>query len=739
MWSEWAREWIGLLFLVAGPIPLAWTLAALYCNPREQGVAHTWLGLITLWLGLQTALGLLIGAFHLFHFWGLLAAQGLLFVIGAAAWRASGAGAAGKAILIKTGQFQWPAPLVTLPLAGLAAFMASILILAPTTCYDTLMYHYPTMATWLSTNSLEMFDQWFYISRYPFGWGLLGALFMAGTSGDGLALAGNLIILPYFLLALYLLCRRFGASRDKAALAAAFAAACPIVLQTLHGINADVPLAAFFTAMLYFSLNYQEERRLADIGFFLLAGALLCGVKMSGPVYAIVAGTPFLLLELGRLMRRQPILPSAEQWREQGLWLAGCVAGLFFVGGFWYFRNWIQVGNPLGFVDVSIGGTVIFPAGDRVEPMVQDVRRGNLLNIFEPANLEHWRIVGTEVARFYGLPLLFLVLGALALPYRVLAPLETRRASHALILLFLIPVTLYLYVSSPFTGDNGSNNWRLTPWMGWQLRYGFPLLAVLACAASISPLFPERLWLKIMALLSMGIGGVAATIHLSAYKRLGAGPLSEQFTHLTQTLAEQTIPNMGAVAGCTAALLILGFLTKSWLARSGAALDRDPSAEPATRAGARVNPWHVQGLALACAALLLPSLAGIPHARAKDALYGGVARFVDAHVGPGEVVAYARSHRAYWLFNREYSNAIAFVRAESNDPAQWVRQLREAGASYVAIGPVPGRALPRELEWLQSEALAEKHGWEHVFGQHPQRDMIIYRLTAADPVERPAE
>ncbi len=88
-----------------------------------------------------------------------------------------------------------------------------------------------------------------------------------------------------------------------------------------------------------------------------------------------------------------------------------------------------------------------------------------------------------------------------------------------------------LYWHTPYSADNGFNNWQITPWLGGQMRFGLPclgLLAVLAAAGAAAlnvrreltallaalacALVPAQLGLLDKAAILLVLGGAALSL-----------------------------------------------------------------------------------------------------------------------------------------------------------------------------------------------------------------------------------
>jgi hypothetical protein len=148
-------------------------------------------------------------------------------------------------------------------------------------------------------------------SRAP---GVIGAVFFAA-----------------FLLQIRGLARRVGASSSGADLAAALFAGLPAITATIDSCFVDLPYAAFVLAAVRLALDRGPGIRFAVAGVF---AGFAAGTKYFGlPTICLLA----LLV---------PFSASGTWWEKA--WNTGVLVTLAaVVGGSWYLRNWIVLGNPI--------------------------------------------------------------------------------------------------------------------------------------------------------------------------------------------------------------------------------------------------------------------------------------------------------------------------------------------------------------------------------------------------------
>jgi hypothetical protein len=463
-----------------------------------------------------------------------------------------------------------------------------------------------------------------------------------------------------------------------------------------------VPFAAFFVAGAWWALAWAADRSRTDLALALVSLGLLAGTKMTGPIYAAAIA----LAALGwRWTRRDAAAASAESALPVAI---GAVLALL-AGGFWYARNWIDVGNPLGLVRIDLGGRIVFSG----EITIEMIQRTSLARAFDTADPAHWRTLFTQIAARLQLPFALLAVQAAFLPRAFAAARGGGRRGMLVVLLALTALCAVLFWAHTGTAAQGFSSRAIGPFLGQGLRYGFGLIALVAVIAAVSATGAGTgARLASGAVLAGALCGVVGgtlseAVKAAAFRggevewasglleRLGASP--------GRALGELAGAMRDRLAGVLVSTIAWGALT--WLLSS---------AHFARRSAPR-------GLLLG--AILL---AAIPLGRARrDAarrdLYGGVPEWISANVAPGGTVAYAFSVYSYLFYGKDFRADVAYVPASPNGEAAWQGALRARGASVVALGPSMGprrsveeiAADVRELAWLERAG----SGWERVLGE----------------------
>jgi hypothetical protein len=678
-----------LVYLFA-PLPLAlWAARRLRDAHGEAfSEAGSWFAILTVWFCLTEMAGLLIGSLNMLHYSGVMAAEILMALAGMLMLRLDrthGAGQFPAFSVFRPDRFSAPAAW----LAGLGVIVLAWLLLVPSKQYDTLDYHLTVIGTWLHEQHFADQDKSFYIARYPFGWEVCAAMAILAGGSEAFLLICNVAGWAHCALAAYLFSRILGGEQQRAGLAAAFLAVTPIVLWTLHGLNVDVPLAGAFTGCLYAGFAFARRKKLSCLSLFLLNGAILCSVKMSGPVY--------FLLACAATLAAACFSPAAGRWQREDFrrllrrsWvLVPALAVFLYAGGYWYFRNLLLWLNPLGFVEIRIGPLKLFSVYGPVEEMARDPGRGTLINLFNWRDEAHRAIFFEQARHYFSLSGLVLLAALPGLLLALLFPGQNTDRRSVFLLAGLLLITAVLYTITPFTGDNSINGWTLTPWMGWSMRYGFPCLAMLAAGAALSRVWLPR-WL-LHALLAACV--LQGAIHLMEYyEALPASGMDFDRTlraiwaHFSGAAAPHAARVLLFLLGTGGALLLLRI---AWSAQGCRRLTRP--------------------IALSLCVLIFACLmasAADQYEKAKQERFGPIIAFMRHGIAPEARIAYSWCRWASFYFTPGWRNSITRIPAGSESENIWFEKFMASDADYYACGPWPFEGDERELLWLQSGRLA---------------------------------
>ncbi|MCZ0904104.1 hypothetical protein ON021_29810, partial [Microcoleus sp. HI-ES] len=131
---------------------------------------------------------------------------------------------------------------------------------------------------------------------------------------------------------------------------------------------------------------------------------------------------------------------------------------------------------------------------------------------FNPSNFSHWQTVGLQIIIRLQLPFLAIALQVLAAPLAFIQGKTRIINQNNIILIILLASTGILYLITPYTsGTAGESIGQLSPILGFNLRYGFPFLSVLAIAAAATATLLKTQNLVVLAVvLVSGLLGITS-------------------------------------------------------------------------------------------------------------------------------------------------------------------------------------------------------------------------------------
>jgi hypothetical protein len=697
---------LALLIVAGGPIPLCLGLLELP-RARPRGAAEAWLAVLTAWCALQVALVLVLGGAGVYRKPVVLACEIALAAAGTA-WPARRGSGGRLALALAIGQplDRFERTIVASTAAAGVVFLVR-LATRPILDFDSLWYHLPNMAEWYRTGSFEMMDGTGrpvveQVLRYPYCWEALSSLFFFPFRDDFCVSVPKLVTWAMLGLGVHVLAVRLGARRLHALAAASLTVTVPFLLFDLNTLRVDVPFAAFFVAGVWFALAWAADRSRGDLAFALVSLGLLSGTKMTGPIYAGVIA--LAALGLRRVRRDAATEPPGS---AAPVAVAALLALL--AGGFWYARNWIEVGNPFGLVRIDAGGRVLLPG----EITIEMIQRTSLARTFDATDPAHWRTLLTQVAARLQLPFALLVVQAAFLPRAFAVARGDARRSMLVTVLILTVLSAALFWAHTGTAAQGFSSRTIGPFLGQGFRYGFGLLGLVAVIAAVSATgVCTGARLVTGAVLAGALCGVLGGTLSEAVKAAAfRGGGVEWASGLLERIGSAPGRALGELAGAMRGQLPGVLASTAFWAGATAVL-----------AIARPGRW-TRPRAILLGVIVFVVAAGVGRAQRDDARrdsYGGVPEWISANLAPGGTVAYAFSVYSYLFYGTDLRANVEYVPATSGDEAAWQAALRARGASVVALGPSmgPRRSVEEisadvpELAWLERAG----SGWERVLG-----------------------
>jgi hypothetical protein len=676
-----------LVIIYIGPLPLClwfiWLLGKKDKN-NKSGFAHFLLVLIVCWCVLEISIGIILGIFHLLNFTTLLLAEIIVF-------------SAGMGFLLsfkRSAPFLYFKDLMKIPqkfnsfeklILGVISFVCIILLwnimTFPIKDYDSLAYHLPVMAKWYQTGSFSMLEQFGQISRYPYNWEVLCTLHLFPFKRDFLVAFPNLIAWGLFGLSIYLLGLKIGAARINSLAISCLALSIPIVLRNVNTLHIDLVFAAFFMASLYLLVHTVHTMSTKYFALSLSTLGLFLGIKTSGFIYGLILMAVFILMIFKSIYFDKQFQNFSFKSYRTGIFHF-VFGGMFFLllGGFWYLRNFVETGNPIGNMKVQIGNLLIFPG--TIESKV--IYRTTLAKTFDSTNLSHWKTVINQMDSQLGIPFFVMMFLVFVLITTFFIDKKSIRIYTFIGLSTLLVITFVIFWITPYSGTNKALEYQLTPWFGQAIRYAFPFIGLFAVLSAAGAGGTKRISIHHLTIATVVlIGSISGLYRLGYYFGIKGNKVLYIATFLLLLIGINRIILKKLVKyPIILYLLILSLiLTITWIARE----KRDTN---------------------------------------RYLFYGSVVDYIEKHTDLNEKIGYIYSHRSYLFYGEKFNRKVLYIPARNKTFLQWIKTLREKDIRLIAIGPMRKEwQSKKELKWLTNPKV-----FNRVFGGLSTKGVTIYQL-----------
>lgn len=749
-------ELILFLIIVFGPIPLSLSLAFLNQNENKNySFPHFILVLLTGWSIAQVCIGLILGSAEQLNISAVIIAEILICAIGL--------------ILIYAKNHtaftfsQWQIPQLQQPLGQsesliiVATAVAGVVLLQtlatkPTTNYDSLWFHLPAIARWYQAHSFTLLDaagNWIFEQEqarvYPYNWHVLSVLCLIPFKEDFLTAFPLLIAWVLEGIAVYLLSVKFGATRIYGMAAASLVLTVPMMLNQINTIQPDLPLAAIFTVGLYLGLSYHSSRSQSELSLFLAAVGMLAGIKITAPVYAAPLLGGLAILEIRRFALNKNSTSANFRIRRfiKPVLLCG-IACCLFLGGFWYARNLLHINHPVGDASqikvplqpVPLPSPVPAPTPTLPAPPASPlfkIWQSTLAAQFNPSNISHWQTLGLQIIIRWQLPFLAIALQVLAAPLALIEGKTRIINQNNIILMILLASTGILYLITPYTsGTTGEPIGQISPLLGFNLRYGFPFLSVLAIAAAATATLLKTQNQVVLAVVLVNIFfGITSNTIFDCIKNASftgdsivwGSLLIDKFksnpVEAINSIGKILAPIWQDILKAPIFYLVSMTLAAIWL---------------------KINPgyrWlnHLFSTRKKTIYLVIigvcTGLIVIGHWRekrdiARAELYRGIYEYIDKNTVPDERIGFFLSFRSYVFYGRNLDRQVLYVPFRADRLSAWIDNLRQNKIRTVGFGPLTetDAATRKALSWLTSA----EGPLQPVFGKDFNTEWVLYRL-----------
>ncbi len=220
--------------------------------------------------------------------------------------------------------------------------------------YDNVSYHLPFVVEWLKTgNLMDIYYSAFAgpLGYYPSNFELFDLWVFLPFGRDYFVNLLNFPIFPLLILAIYATCINFKIKPKIALLCAAIFIYMPQTFRQMGVPLVDLFFTLTFVTSIYFLQEFWKSSKLSDAALFGISTGLFVGTKYLGAPYVLPLFFALAIIALVKFWKDKKHL--CKVFAYSGI---GSIIG----GGFWYIRNWIEVGNPIFPVEVEAFGIKIF-------------------------------------------------------------------------------------------------------------------------------------------------------------------------------------------------------------------------------------------------------------------------------------------------------------------------------------------------------------------------------------------
>jgi hypothetical protein len=416
-----------------------------------------------------------------------------------------------------------------------------------------------------------------------------------------------------------------------------------------------------------------------------------------------------------------------------------------FLGGFWYARNLLHINYPV--VDTSDikvplppvplpspvpAPTPILPAPPASPPF--KAWQSTLAAQFNPSNISHWQTVGLQIIIRLQLPFMAIVLQVLAAPLALIEGKTRIINQNNIILIVLLASTGILYLITPYTsGTTGEWSGQLSPLLGFNLRYGFPFLSLLAiaAAATATKLKTRNQVVVAVVLVSSILGIISSTI----FDLIKNASFTGNSIVWGSWLIDRFKSNFGQAINIALKILAPSFryLAVYLLVYIGLLLGwiifkHHPSLIRLKNILIDLKKSSYIMIICICIALMVSAswVAREKRDMARTELYRGIYEYIDKNTVPDERIGFFLSPRSYLFYGRNLDRQVLYVPFRGEQLSAWIDKLRQNKIRTVAFGPLtPTDAATKKALSLLTSA---EGPLQPVFGKNFNTEPVLYRL-----------
>jgi hypothetical protein len=730
-------------------VSLAFTMIETNVHVRDSR-AYFILSVLIIWTGIQTFVSLLLGMIGHFNIWSILWVELIVLIVGLGVSKSLV-----RQYLTNFSILRFSNQLTVTPTLNLLFYISCLGIILffnlatqPIIDTDSLWYHLPFMARWyqdFAFTKLPEFSRftssdWIaeQIGYYPFSWEALCTVFILPFKEDFLVTLPNLISWGILGLSTFLLGLEFGASSFCSLASSVLLLVVPINLQQINTLHVDLPLAAFFISATFFAIIYQKTYSISSLLLSLVSISILLGIKTSGIAYAALVILLLILSFVQLFLREAREFRHVNITKRKALFISTILLPIFFVASFWYLKNFIEIGNPLGNVSVKLFGLSVLPGSLDSSK----IRGTTLASLFHPFNLDSWKVILVQILGRLQFPFFIFIVLNFILVFYLRQVVVKFNSKLSLTLLILLIGSGFLYWNTPYNAAIGNSPWTLTPQVfGQALRYGLPFLAILSITASVTlTLFNVNknyvvrvIWLccilglanhliydivRTQGTFKANVGGGSILIN-TFIKNFNQNPFGAVL-NLINTIKDILInPALFMGLYCMTTLfskpLILGIFKISR------------------------NIFHLRTTltqvykVFASIIMIVFALSiityGIRENRTyeRNSIYGDAFKYISEQLKPAEKVGYVLSTRSYLLYGKNLDKKVIYTGTNSDRLTEYEENLHIQDISFLAVGPfIDGNfSSDKEAGWIVDNSRL----FTPLFDLDPNFSQALYRVV----------
>jgi hypothetical protein len=304
-----------------------------------------------------------------------------------------------------------------------------------------------------------------------------------------------------------------------------------------------------------------------------------------------------------------------------------------------------------------------------------------------------------------------------------------------IILMILLPSTGILYLITPYTsGTAGESIGQISPLLGFNLRYGFPFLGVLAIAAAATATkLKTRNQVVVAVVLVSSISGLTSSTIFDIIKNAsftgksivwGSGLIDTFKSNLGEAIniaLKIVAPSFRYLA--IYPLVFIKLLLLAWIISK-----HHHSWMWFKNILSHLKKSSYIMIICICIALMVSASLVAREKRdiARAELYRGIYEYIDKNTVPDERIGFFLSSRSYVFYGRNLDRQVLYVPFRADRLSAWIDNLRQNKIRTVGFGPLtPTDAATRKaLSWLTSA----EGPLQPVFGKDFNTEWVLYRL-----------